>query len=63
MRLPPEPRSYLGLALVIGVAGFALGGIIGALEGSGPSDQAITALATLLAAIGGYTVGRGGDTP
>lgn len=58
MNFPEEPKSYLGLALILGIAGFSLGGIIAAIKGTGPDAAMVASIATLLAALAGGLVGN-----
>ena len=45
------------MALVVGIAGLTVGGILAAIEGAGPSEGMITAITALLSAIVGGLVG------
>lgn len=54
-----DPRWLVGLAVLVGVAGFTVGGIIAAIQNAGPSDATVASLSTLLAALGGVLVGKG----
>ena len=57
MKLPTSTHVWLGLALVVGIAGLTIGGVIAALYGSGPSDGMVTAVTSMLSAIIGGLVG------
>lgn len=57
MKLPSDGPTWLGMALVVGIAGLTVGGILAAIEGAGPSEGMITAITALLSAIVGGLVG------
>lgn len=56
--MPTDPRHWLGLALVIGVAGFAVGGVIAAFKGTSPDAAMIASICTLLGALAGGLIGH-----
>ena len=58
MRMPNEPKSFLGLALVVGILSLGIGGLIAAIHGDGPTDQMITAITGLLSAMVGGLIGH-----
>ena len=58
MRLPNEPRSYLGVALVVGIGMLGAGGLVAAVQGDGPTDSVITSVTGLLSAMVGGLIGR-----
>ena len=58
MKFPEEPRSYIGIALVIGILMLGIGGLIAAFEGNGPSDAMVTAITSLLSAMVGGLIGH-----
>lgn len=58
MNFPEEPKSYLGIALVLGIAGFSIGGVVAAVKGTGPDAAMVASIATLLAALAGGLVGN-----
>jgi len=61
MNLPTQPTPYLGLALLIAIGSFSIGGIIGALMAVPPSDGQINAITGLLSFLAGSL--SGGLTP
>ena len=48
MKLPEQPTPYLGIALLIAIGSFSIGGIIGALMAVPPTDGQINAITGLL---------------
>ena len=54
-----DPRTLVGLSILVGVSGFSIGGIIASVMAEGPSDATVASLTTMLAALGGVLVGRG----
>ena len=39
MKFPDEPRSYLGIALIVAISALSLGGVIAAVQGNGPTPE------------------------
>ena len=58
MKLPDQPTPYLGLALLIAIGSFSIGGIVGALMSVPPSDGQITAVTGLISFLAGSLVGK-----
>ena len=56
--LPTQPTPYLGVALLIAIGSFSIGGIIGALMAVPPSDGQITAVTGLISFLAGSLVGK-----
>ena len=53
-----KPKTYLGFALLLAVAGLTIGGIISAFTGATISDSAITAVTALVSTIVGGLIGH-----
>lgn len=56
--LPSQPTPYLGVALLIAITSFSVGGIIAALNVLPPSDSQMTAITGLLSFLVGALAGK-----
>ena len=57
MKLPEQPTPYLGIALLIAIGSFSIGGIIGALMAVPPTDGQINAITGVLSFLAGSLTG------
>lgn len=58
VKLPDEPRSYLGIALVVAIAALSFGGVVAAVQGNGPTPEMLTVIGTIVGALIGGLVGH-----
>ena len=63
LKLPETSTPYLGVALLIAIGSFSLGGIIGALLSVQPTDSEVNAITGLISFLAGSLVGRSQSVP
>ena len=56
--LPTQATPYLGVALLIAIGSFSIGGIIGAFMAVPPTDSQINAITGLISFLAGSLVGK-----